>query len=518
MFKAVAVSTLVSLLTLVPYGLAAIQVKPDGVFGGFLVNPVDGFSYLAKMRQGYEGQWLFRLPYTVEPGEGTFIFIYFLFLGHLSRWMGIPSIYLYHLVRFLGSVFMYSTAFILVAKLLRTKILRWWAYGILLVGGGFGWIGLPFGLLASDLWIVESIPFLTAYANAHFPLAAALFLALVLIMLLKNRASYLDMSAAILLSTLLAAIQPFSMVTLFVFLFLWLVWETWIEAKEREGFLWKNAMRGKWLLYLAMMAGALPWFIYDYWVTVHHPQIAAWNAQNVTPSPPIFNYILGFGGIFILAIFGIVKGQFRTKREERLLLVWVIAQALLLYAPFDLQRRLSLGLYFALVILAIITLDKIKLNPRKLHLVLPVLLILSIPSNLVVIGSGIAGVIKKDPFVVLDKNEMKAYQWLSSNADQDEIILAGPSAGNRIPAFANLRVFYGHPFETVNAEEQRIFVEEAFSAENFHDRSIEELQRIGVSYVFYGPEERALGRPEWLEILEVIYVSGEYSIYEISTP
>jgi len=518
LLKAVALGTLVSIITLVPYGLAISLAKPEGVFGGFLVNPIDGFSYLAKMRQGYEGQWLFHLPYTVESGEGAFIFLFYIFLGHLSRWTGIPSIVLYHLVRFLGSVFMFSMAFVFVSQFFKTKILRWGAYGIILLGGGLGWIGVPFGLLASDLWIVESIPFLTAYANAHFPLATALFLALVLIFLIKARATYLNMIVIFLISTVFAMIQPFSMVPLFIILFLWLLLETWIEANGHEGSILMMRIREKWFLFFAMIAGALPWFIYDYLLTIHHPVIAAWNEQNITLSPPIYDYILGFGAIFVLAVFGILKGLFRSTKEERLLLVWVIAQALLLYAPFALQRRLSLGLFFALVILALLTLNQFVVNQKRIRLLVLAVLILSIPSNLIVLGSGIAGMMKKDPLVVLEKDEMMAYQWLSSNAVPGEIILAGTIAGNRIPAFATLRVFYGHPFETVNAKESKALIEGIFSAEDVQDDGIEELQSMRVTYVFYGPEERELGQPEWLEGLDANFISGEYSIYEISAP
>ncbi|MCK4961839.1 MAG: hypothetical protein KAS19_05105, partial [Anaerolineales bacterium] len=53
--------------TLAPYFLASKLGQP-AIFSGFLINPMDGFSYLAKMRQGAEGSWLLHLPYAPEPG------------------------------------------------------------------------------------------------------------------------------------------------------------------------------------------------------------------------------------------------------------------------------------------------------------------------------------------------------------------------------------------------------------------------------------------------------------------
>jgi hypothetical protein len=510
---AIALSILVGLLTMVPYVVAYFQVEPEGIFSGFLINPIDGFSYLAKMRQGYEGEWLFRLPYTVEPGEGTFIFVYYLFLGHLSYWLGIPSIYLYHLVRFLGSVLMFSSAFILIAKFIENHNHRWWTFSIILLGGGLGWMAMPFGLLASDLWIVESIPFLTAYANAHFPLAMALFLILILLMISESISMSRSIGLVLLLSTLLAAIQPFSILTLFIFIPLWLLWETWIEAKKKKGS--KTDVRKKWMIFLAMVVGALPWLIYDYWITLRHAEIAAWNAQNITPSPPVIDYVVGYGLILFIAVFGLLKGQFKNSSTSRLLMVWVISQAIVLYAPFGLQRRLSMGLYFPLAIIAVLTLEKFIENKTKLKFAFLILLIFSIPSNLVVMGSGIAGVMKMDDRVVLGQNEVEAYEWLSSNTDPGEIILCGPKAGNRIPAYANLRVFYGHRFETTKSEQQKLFVEQAYASEDLKEEKLQELKNLKVSYVFFGPEERELGHPKWLEELKLIFHSGEYLIYEI---
>ena len=66
-------------LSCVPY-IIAIFMAPEGWhFAGILVNPYDGQSYLAKMRQGFDGNWLFHLTYTPEPHEGVYIYLFYLF-------------------------------------------------------------------------------------------------------------------------------------------------------------------------------------------------------------------------------------------------------------------------------------------------------------------------------------------------------------------------------------------------------------------------------------------------------
>jgi hypothetical protein len=71
------------LLTLLPYLWANAAAGSGHVFAGFLLNPLDGATYLAKMRQGWEGNWLFTLPFTADPGPGSFLFTYYLLLGPL---------------------------------------------------------------------------------------------------------------------------------------------------------------------------------------------------------------------------------------------------------------------------------------------------------------------------------------------------------------------------------------------------------------------------------------------------
>ena len=68
--------------------LAVIAGGDTHVFGGFLLNPLDGNSYLAKMQQGASGSWRFTLPFTPEPGEGAYLFLFYLALGHLCRLTG----------------------------------------------------------------------------------------------------------------------------------------------------------------------------------------------------------------------------------------------------------------------------------------------------------------------------------------------------------------------------------------------------------------------------------------------
>jgi hypothetical protein len=45
-----------------PFVYAQIKGGSNYVFSGFLLNPQDGNSYLAKMQEGWSGSWQYTLP------------------------------------------------------------------------------------------------------------------------------------------------------------------------------------------------------------------------------------------------------------------------------------------------------------------------------------------------------------------------------------------------------------------------------------------------------------------------
>ena len=90
-------TTVTLLFVNVPNLLGWTLSTPEARFGGAAYNVEDVNSYIAKMRQGARGEWLFHIPYTSEEHTGTIIYIFYLLLGKLARervgyvltrWMG----------------------------------------------------------------------------------------------------------------------------------------------------------------------------------------------------------------------------------------------------------------------------------------------------------------------------------------------------------------------------------------------------------------------------------------------
>ncbi|MBI4772248.1 MAG: hypothetical protein HY784_17955, partial [Chloroflexi bacterium] len=166
-------SAVILLFTSAPYLLAYAGQPPDYVFNGLLLNPADGNSYFAKMQEGYRGEWLFTLPYSVEPGAGAFLFTFYLFLGHLACWLGLTIPFTFHAARVFGGALLLVTAYPFAARFTAGPRWRLALWLLVALGSGFGWMATLAGRFTSDLWVAEAIPFLSLYANPHFPLAQA---------------------------------------------------------------------------------------------------------------------------------------------------------------------------------------------------------------------------------------------------------------------------------------------------------------------------------------------------------
>jgi putative flippase GtrA len=512
------VSLVLMVCTLVPYLVAQRSAGEAGVFSGFLINPIDGFSYLSKMRQGAEGSWLFRLPYASEPGPGVFLFVYFLFLGHVADWTGTPLLTVYHAARLVGAAAMFGMGYLFFRRVMPGRGVRWAAFLLAFLGSGLGWLALLLGVLTPDLSVPEAIPFLSAYANAHFALACAVLLAGVLAVAgfeESTSGTGGHVAIALLCGAVLGIVQPFAILTLLAALGTWLVWDWWKEGRSWGGAAW-NALRPRLLPLLGLATGAAPWLAYGLWVSRTDPALAGWMTQNLTPSPPLLVFAAGYGIVLVLAAVGTVAARPWSTSLGRLLLAWAVTNACLLYAPFGLQRRLALGLFFPLAALAAYGLQGLVRGRARLSVLVALAVTLSIPSNLVVVATGLWGVSRQEPTLVLSVAEVQAYEWVGRNLPAGALVLAAPETGNRLPAYADVRVLYGHPFETPNAEAQRALIVRLYAWQATPEEAFGLLDELGLDYVFLGAWERQIGEPGWLGGLETVYDSGGVCIYQVS--
>jgi len=488
-------------LTVLPYCIAALTAGQDFVFGGFLFNPLDGNSYLAKMRQGWEGSWQFHLPFSVEQGEGSYLFLFYLFLGHAARFTGIPLPWMFHLSRVAATILLCFSLSRFIAQAVQEPSRRIWVLILAVFGGGLGWLAFPFGGFTSDFWVAEAYPFLSAYANPHFPLSLAILCWL--FSLPDGSLPWRWLIASVFASTLLAIISPFG-----ILLAVGIMIIRWIWHPRRD-------FANGWVPLAAVVLGGIPPLAYQYITILNDPLLRAWNNQNLTPTPPLWDLVVAFSPALVLAVPGAWQAFRRRSILDRTVIAWAGAGLVLMLLPFGLQRRMMAGIFIPLSILAVEGIEVIsRCSASRFRRIALVTTLFSVPTMLLVLAAGIFGGVSHDLSLGITPAEKQAFQWIQKNTPTESVILASPTLGGFIPGWTGRRVVYGHPFETIMADEKKGQVEAFFRSNG----SVEAFAQPGlntVEFILWGPREKAYGNSKGLSGYPQVFSSGDVQIYAL---
>ena len=479
-------------VAIAPYAWLWWQAESHGwIFSGLIYAPYDGYTYLAKMREGWMGAWRFTLPYTAHPGEGAYLYLFHLALGHLARVTHLSLPLTYHLARLIGVVMVVGALGRYFAAMFPDDdFSRRFAWTVSLFGLGMGWLILPWAkaMLPMDFWVTEVYPFLTIMTNAHFPWA----LALMLLLLTPGKTTWRHVVVAL----GLALLSPFGVVLTGLILAFWFVWVFTADVLPSEIAWWhvrRFPVEARQVLFrgLAVLLGGAPYAAYTYWVTHRDPILAQWTAQNYTPLPLWWNML------FALLPWGaLALGAWqRAHPARRAMAGWVIAALVLALMPTALQRRFLMGVYVPLVGLAVFAWRRWltgRWGKVAWALTLPsVVIFLFLP-----VGVGTQALQEQRSslsVLFLTRGEADAMTWLRENTRPDAVILAAPDTGAIIPAWSGRRVLYGHPMETLEAPRYRELTGDFFRRCFEGAQAAAFLHREGVDYIFLGPRERALG-------------------------
>lgn len=502
--KSVVLSVLVAVLVMVtlPYIIAASTGGSESVFGGFLLNPQDGNSYLAKMYQGWSGAWQFTLPFTADPGQGSYLFLFYLFLGHLARWTGLSLLVVFHLARVIAGIFLVLALAYFFPRVMPESRNAGFAFALAVFGSGLGWLVVTLGDFTSDFWVAEAYPFLSFYANPHFPLAMAI--SLWLLASPGEAFTWLRAALIVIAGLLLGILLPFAVVIVGLVLVALTVWN------------WQLGRGIEWHKPVFLALGSAAPLIYALLATRMSPQLSAWNHQNVTPAPALWDLIVSLSPVLLLAVPGAVFAAQRKENGPRMLVCWAVVGLILLYLPWSLQRRFMFALYVPMAGLAVLGISSLaKSSPTRFRMLASALFLLALPTNLVVMLAGLGAARSQDANVYISRGEMNAFSWLAQETPQDAVVLCSPETGALIPAHTGRRVVYGHPFETVNALDTRAQVLRFVGGQMTSEQASEFLADQHVSYVFWGPRESANGWVPTLTDLIPVYQNGGVTIFAV---
>lgn len=508
------------LLTFAPLLWVALTGTAEWQFMGALHNYLDGATYISKMVQGYNGNWLIFFQHTPEQYSGAFLQVLYPLLGHIARISAVPPIVMFHVARVGASLFMYVALYHFGATIWTKVRARRVFFITASVGAGFGWLLMPLTLdiRFPDITLAEAFPLFSTYFNVHFPLTTGCLalLAALLVMAFRPGADQdptIDrlQPAAAVLSVVLALLYPQALVPFgaAAVLYALITWRT-----ERA----IPARIVRWLL--ALILPALPIAAYYVLAVASNEGLAAWNRQNVTETPPPLILIAGFGIPLLIALPGIYRGIRRFERDgDRLILLWLACMVIAIYIPVNIQRRFAVGMmipiaYFATRAVEDVWLPRISRRQRGFAFALLTVVIAISPIFMLFypVLPAVLGNPQQAVGIFLERDYALAYRWLDARTSEDDVVLAAPVVGTWLPGWAGAKVVYGHPYETLDAEAKRQAVEAWYAGASNADCAAL-LDRYDVRYVLYGIEERAFGETACIADLEQVAQFGTVTVY-----
>ncbi|MGQ9850534.1 MAG: hypothetical protein ACUVSU_10855 [Aggregatilineaceae bacterium] len=487
-------AAVIMLLTTVPY-LVGVMTAGDGwTFGGFVFGAEDGYSYLAKMRLGARGDWLFTLRYTHEPHDGAPLFLPYLLLGKLTALVVDPRspqlpaalALTFHIARLVCGLGLILVTYRFVAAFVRRPLTRFWALLAITLGGGLGWLATLSGItdaLPVDFYVPEGFSFLILLGLPHLALARTALLGglLLLFRALEQPRRLRYALAAGLCWAVMGLCVPFYLAVIYVVLGAW-----GLAA-------WARTRRFPWALFWPAAVAALvtlPLLLVTAFVFLSNDVLGTWSAQNQLPSPAPGHYALAYGALAIPAVMGARWAWRRGSLPHLLLVGWVIAAPVLVYLPVNVQRRLLEGVIVPLGVLAIaglrLSLPRGRGGRRALTGWLTGLL-----SGAVLFWLGaLLAVLKPGRPLFQQSVELRAMTALNRIAPRDAVVLSLKETGNVLPAWTDLKAYVGHGPETVDADEKEMLAEQFFAGTL--DLATQRDLLAVVDYVFWGLQEQAL--------------------------
>jgi len=519
---------LVVAITAVPY-LYGYLARPDNyVYTGLHhFAPGDTNVYLSMIEQVKQGHNVLINLYTSEPQLRSQISPFWLVTGYLARFLNLNNLLAFHVARslaiFVFAVVAYLFISFLIARINHRKVIL----VILLFSSGLGWLFSPFLFdpqnpyeNPSDMWIPESNTFNTLFHSPHMTFSVTLIVLVFLLMLLAFKYNkYRYSIGAGIACLLLLWIHPFNGPTVYGVLGGYILLMS-ICAKKIKWDIFRH--------FVLLCFIPLPAVLYYYLIYQADWVIRKWNEQNILTSPSVWMYIIGYGFLLVLLVFGMRKIIKSRIKDQYFLIVWFVVSAMLLYFPIYFQRRLSEGLHIPIAIMAglgtyyIITFLSNKFGRRSNYIIAFVLfLIIFLPmSSFQVWGQDLylyRNAQRHHEIYYLHEGEVAAMHWLRDNLEITEVIFSRKYKGNYIPAYSGRLVWIGHGPQTADLEKKVDLQEWFWQDDQATEEKYQLLLDYGVDYLYYSSYEKKLGdyNPATKDYLEQVFSNDQVEIYKV---
>jgi hypothetical protein len=436
-----------AVVTAIPY-LYGYAVQPSGhVFMGFFYLGDDANTYLAKMRQGWEGSWAWQNRYTTESSPVAYLFMFWIVLGHIAALANLPLIVVFHLARIAAALALMGAAWLLITHFIQDRSARRFALFFLAVGLGMGYViqalGHPviFGNQTDTLdWrMPELTAFYSVLALPHFAWSGV-FAALGVVLTLKaiERGSLALGVLAGLAWLGQASIHPQMPILM--------------GGATAIALLLRPARPRGWAAAVLAFAIPAPYILYSYLAFIGNPEVQRWTFHSKNALPPeTVSLFFAIAPQLLLALTGLPGALRRRSREDLFLIGWLVLLAAILYLPNpagDLRRRFLDGLYLPLVVLAARGMYETivpRLRTMRARRLIPFtyVAVAAIGSAFLVLAPLF---VAAQPQYSISVAEYDGLNWLGSQPTGR--VLCMPGVGLYVPAYSSDTVYVGHYDET----------------------------------------------------------------------
>ncbi len=515
-------------VTEVPYVYAYRSAPPDRQFMGILLNVPDTAQYLSWAREASRSIFI-ENKLTPEPGSAVYFNLFWFAVGRLTVITRLDAVDVLALVRPVAGAFYLVAIYWFVGLVVPQQFQRWLSFLVISLGGGLGWVLVVLKqvtgrlLFPLDIYVTEPNTFLTVMAFPFQAVAGALVLLILgLAALAFERRSFRLATLTGVLALGLGLQHGYDLVIVYA-----IVGSIVLVSVLRQGF------QLRLLALAAVICGwSLPAAAYAVYLghisPIWRAVLAQYgNAGVFSPDPVHLLLLMGLPLAFLVSS--------RPKREdwnnltirEQLLRTWLVVGLALIYVPTNFQIKMLNDWQVPVAILATRSLW------AWLEPVLPALVpAIRAPSRLAIAGLLVAAVIPVNLYLFawrivdlgrhaypyyLSTDEVAGLRWLETHSSPSDVVLSSLTIGEYIPSISGNRAFLAHWAETLNFYQKSYQVASFFSSrESDHDRA-RVLQRFGVSYVFYGDEEKSLGDydPAKSSYLTRVFFRPHASIYRV---
>jgi hypothetical protein len=436
-----------AVVTAIPYVYAYAVQSPGHVFMGFFYLGDDANTYLAKMRQGLEGHWSWHNRYTTESSPTAYLFMFWIFLGHIAGLTHLSLLVVFHLARIAAAFALMAGAWLFISHFIQDRSARRFAFYFCAVGLGMGYVIQALGhpvILGNQTDTLDwRMPELTAFysvlALPHFAWSGVFAAVGAALTLKAIQRGSLTLGALAGLAWLgQASIHPQMPILM--------------AGAAGLALLLRPARPRGWVAGAVAFAIPAPYILYSYLAFVGNPEVQRWTFHSKNALPPeSFSLFFAIAPQLLLALIGIPGALRRRSREDLFLLGWLVLLAVILYLPNpagDLRRRFLDALYLPLVVLGARGLYE-EILPRLRSLRARRL----IPFSYVAFAAVGSAFLVLAPLAVAAQPQYSVptamYDGLNWLGDQPAgRVLCMPGVGLYVPAYSADTVYVGHYDET----------------------------------------------------------------------